>query len=291
MKLKPKKETELIHSLSALPLVIYGMGYVGHLIADWCSRNGITYIFCDRSAAQKREETGQTVIFPKQLTEEYPESTIVVASINYQDEIRAQLTSMGINDSRILSYCDFWPEKVEWAELEESVDWENVRKRAEIFAAWIDPSAESVADYSFEKNFLRDFLQENVRYESPDYIRFRDNIPYADFSGIGPTFRPDVSSCLAMLMSFGNPEAVIDYLCAHTEKAIIASYVPVKRLSDVQVRRSINYNNDYTEQQLISAFETRGFRLSKSEQDPFDTVHTVYLFEKSKAAGSAGYED
>lgn len=280
MQLSPKNVKQLISKLSSAPFVIYGMGYVGQLIAEWCDQNRIAYIFCDRDATQKRKQTDRTVIFPDELLETCPETVVVVASINYQDEIRAQLTNMGIDDNRLLSYLDFWPERAEWAKLESSADWCNVRKRAEIFAAWVDPAADLIADYSLEKNFLRDFLQENVRYESPDYIRFQDNIPYADFSGIDPAFQSDVSSCLAMLMSFGNPEVVIDYLCAHTEKAIIVSYVPVERLSDIQMRRSINYNNDYTEQQLVSAFEARGFRLSKSELDPFDTVHTVYLFEK-----------
>ncbi len=278
MQLSPKNADELIAQLSSVPLVIYGMGYVGRLIGEWCGQNRISYIFCDKNAGQK--ESGQTAIYPEQLTEVCPKAYIVTASINYQDEIRARLIDMGVDESRILSYIDFWPEKVDWSELEASVDWENVRKRAEIFAAWIDPSVKSVADYSFEKNFLRDFLPQSMRYEAPDYIRFHENVPYADFSGTDPAFRADVSSCLAMLMSFRNPETVIHHLCTRTEKSIILSYVPLDRLPDIQVRRSINYNNDYTEKQLISAFEAKGFRLAASKQDPFDAVHVAYLLEK-----------
>ena len=291
MKLKPSKEFELICKLSSSPLIIYGMGYVGNLIADWCHRNGTTCVFCDRDAAQKRKETEQTVIFPEELTEAYLESAIVVASINYQDEIRSNLKKLGIADERILSYLAFWPERVDWDELEASVDWDNVHRRAEIFAAWIDPTAKLVADYSFERNFLKNFLGEDVQYLSPDYIRFQDNVPCADFSEIDPAFQADVSSCLAMLMSFRDPDMVIEYLCARTKKAIIASYVPLERMPDIQVRRSINYNSDYTELRLISAFETHGFRLTRYEQDPFDAVHTVYLFEKKEIAGSVGYDN
>lgn len=283
MQLTPPNADKLILKLSSAPLVIYGMGYVGNMIAEWCGQNGLSYIFCDQNAVQKRTETGQTVILPEQLAAAHPKSYIVAASINYQNEIRAELADMDIDPSRILSYLDFWPERADWDELEASVDWGNVRKRAEIFAAWIKPFAESVADYSCERNFLKEFLRENVRYESPDYIRFRGNTPYVDFSGMASAFQTDVSSCLAMLMSFCDPAVVIDYLCAHTRKAIIASYVPLERLPDIPARRSINYNNDYTERQLINAFGAKGFQLIKAEQDPFDAVHIVYLFEKQES--------
>lgn len=265
--------------LSQTSFIIYGMGYVGNLIAKWCNHNNMDYIFCDRNADQKRNHTDKAVIFPEQL-KEYPDSKIVVASINYYDEIKSKLEQMGIDSNRIFSYLEFWPDRVDWEELENTVDWGKVRQRAKIFAAWIDSSAESVGDYSCEKNFLRDFLPKTTRYESPDYIRFQNNIPYGDFSKINILFRVDVSSCLAMLMSFSNPEAVIDHMCVSTNKAIIVSYVVLEKLPDIRFRRSINYNNDYTEQQFIGAFTQRGFQIIKSEQDPFDIVHTVYLFER-----------
>ncbi|MCI9365041.1 MAG: hypothetical protein HFG17_12490 [Oscillospiraceae bacterium] len=265
--------------LLPIPFIIYGMGYVGNLIAEWCNNNRIDYIFCDRNAEQKKNKTDKMVIFPEQL-KEYPDSKIVIASINYYDEIKSKLEQLGIDSSRIFSYLDFWTDRIDWDKLENTADWGKVRQRAEIFASWIAPSAQSVADYSFEKNFLRDFLPKTIRYESPDYIRFQNNIPYGDFSKIDTLFRVDVSSCLAMLMSFSNPEAVIDHMCISTKKAIIASYVVLEKLSDIRFRRSINYNNDYTEQQFVDMFVQRGFQLIKSEQDPFDMVHIVYLFER-----------
>jgi len=262
------------------------MGYVGRMIAEWCSQNGITYTFCDGNAEQKRKETNQEVIAPEKLPMHYPDAMIVVASINHYHEIMELLEQLGVEDSRILSYLEFWPEHVGWDELEESADWEAVRRRAEIFAAWIDPSAGSVADYSCEKNFLRDFLPKHMCYESPEYIRFKDNVPYGEFSGIAPAFRVDVSSCLAMLMSFSNPEAVIEQMCASTEKAVIASYVPLESMPDIRLRRSINYNNDFTEQELLTLFAERGFALARKAQDPFDVVHMVYLFVKTRGGVS-----
>lgn len=280
MKLILNDNHILSQKLADVPLVIYGMGYVGTLVAEWCAQNGIAYMFCDGNAEQKRRESGEAVLSPEQLAENYSNANVVVASINYYDEIRERLGRLGFEKTHILSYLDFWPAKFSWQELEDTADWENVRRRAEIFASWVDPSAKSVADYSFEKNFLKDFLPDTVRYEAPDYIRFRDNVPYADLSGIPPEFHVDVSSCLAMLMSFQEPEALIDQMCATTKKAVIASYVPLEQLPDIRFRRSIHYYSDYTEQQFISAFTAKGFQLVRIKRDPFDAVHTVYLFEK-----------
>ena len=63
MQLSPKNADELIAQLSSVPLVIYGMGYVGRLIGEWCGQNRISYIFCDKNAGQK--ESGQTAIYPE----------------------------------------------------------------------------------------------------------------------------------------------------------------------------------------------------------------------------------
>lgn len=237
------------------------------------------------AAQSKGKEQVREVIAPEELPVKYPNANIVVASINYYSEIKERLARLGTTEERILSYLEFWPEHTDWEELEATVNWENVRHRAEIFAAWIDPSAALVADYSRERNFLRDFLPESAAYSAPDYIRFHGDALYGDFSGQDPAFRADVSSCLAMLMSFENPKDVIDYLCRTTERAIIASYVPLEALPDMRLRRSINYHNDYTAKQWINAFEKRGFHLVKEEQDPFDAVHTVYLFENRNDYG------
>lgn len=258
------------------PVIIYGMGYVGAQIAKSCDQKKIPYIFCDKKA----DQGGGGAAIPPEGLAEYPDATIIIASINYYDEIRLRLEQLGIDSGRIQSYLDFWPEQVDWQELEESADWDQVRQRAELFASWVDSSARSVADYSYERNFLQDFLPESVRYESPNYIQFQNNVPYGDFSGTDPSFRADVSSCLAMLMSFSNPEAVVDHICACTEKAVITSYVTLEELSDIPRRRSINYNNDYTQQQFLDLFARRGFQLVKAMQDPFDSVHTVYLFQR-----------
>lgn len=287
MKLMLNDNHVLSQKLIGVPFVIYGMGYVGRLIAEWCAQNGIAYMFCDSNAKQKRRESGEAVLFPEQLAENYSNANVVVASINYYDEIILRLKQLGIDSGRILSYLDFWPEQVDWQELEETADWDQVRQRAELFASWVDSSARSVADYSYERNFLRDFLPESVQYESPDYIRFQNNVPYGDFSGIDMPIRADVSSCLAMLMSFSNLEVVVDHICACTEKAVIASYVTLEELPDIPRRRSINYNNDYTRRQFLDLFARRGFQPVKAMKDPFDSVHTVYLFQREKMEGGA----
>lgn len=280
MKLIPDNPDELIRRITSRPLIIYGMGYVGRLISAWCDDNNIKYIFADANVEKKRLETEKEVIAPELLMKKYPNANILIASINYFDEIETNLKRMGFEDSHILSYLAFWPKNIPWEELEESVDWNQVRERAKIFAAWIDKSADSVADYSAEKNFLKSFLPAGVMYYAPDYIRSNETMPYADFSGVDSSFQVDVSSCLAVLMSFTNPEALIQYICDSTRKSVIISYVTLEKLSEINFRRSINYVNDLTEKQLVELFAKKRFALKKKAVDPFDEVHDIYLFER-----------
>ena len=256
------------------------MGYVGNLIAEWCNLNDINYIFCDNNADKIKKETHKEVISPIQLMEKYSNANIIVASINYYDEIKTNLMQIGFDDNYILSYLLFWPKKITWKELEQNADWDAVKERAKIFAGWVEKSAKSVFDYSAEKNFLKEFLPANTIYYSPDYIHYHENMLFADFSRINYSFQADVSSCLAVLMSFENPEALIEHICNSTLKSIILSYVTIEKLSDINFRRSINYVNDFTENQLTNMFLEKGFLLKKKEVDPFDEVHTVYLFER-----------
>lgn len=256
------------------------MGYAGKLIAEWCDFNEILYVFCDINADKMKKEMNKEVILPNQLIENYSKANVVIASINYYEEIKDNLIKIGFDDNNILSYLLFWSPKIEWKELEDSVDWNAVRERAKIFASWVDKSAKSVFDYSVEKNFLKEFLPANTIYYSPDYIHYHENMLVADFNKANYSFQADVSSCLAVLMSFKNPGVLVEHICNSTSKSIILSYVTLEKLSDINFRRSINYVNDFTEDQLVNLFFEKGFLLIKKAVDPFDEVHTVYLFER-----------
>lgn len=281
MILTSQNAEEIIKMTEPHPLVIYGMGYVGGFIAKWCEENRVAYVYADRLAEEKKRDTAAEVVLPEQLKQLYPGSVIVVASINYFDEIRSNLKQMGFCDEQIVSYLCFWSERISWEELEETADWDKVRQRAGIFAKWITPSAESVADYGYEKNFLKEFLPEGMKYEAPDYIRIQGNALVADFGREGAAIYTDAAFGMAILMSFLNPEEVIEHLCRFTRKEIIISYVPFDMLNEAAFRRSIHYHNDYTEEELLTAFSERGFSLVRKEADPFDAVNIVYMFEKN----------
>lgn len=277
MKLIPKDPDALKCKIGSKLLIVYGMGYVGKLIAEWCDSQAINYIFADREAFKMKQETQKKVIAPEVISTEYSDANIAIATINYYDEIKSFLSEIGVEDERILPYSLFWPKKIAWNDLEESANWESVRLRTEKYAGWIDETAESVVDYSAEKNFLREFLHLGTKYYSPDYIRFTEEAIVAEFNS---EIQADVSSCIGVLMGFVNPEEVIRHICETTKKSIILSYVPVENLPNIDFRRSINYINDFTEIQIIEIVSQKGFSLVKRETDPFDEVHTVYLFEK-----------
>lgn len=279
MMLVPENEGELISQIREKFLVIYGMGYVGRLIADWCDEKGLAYGYADHLADEKQKETEIEVLAPEMIRSTHPDALVVVASINYHDEICLNLKRLGFQEGEILSCLRFWSKHLSWKELEESANWEEVRQRARIFSAWIPASASSVTDYGYERNFLREFLPAGTEYLSPDYISFQED-------GLGTDFTPssnvvtDAAFGMAILMSFSHPEDVIEHICAFTRKTIVVSYVPWENLPYTQLRRCIHYWNDYTEEQFVLEFEKKDFCLKKKGIDPYDEVNQVYLFEK-----------
>lgn len=279
MQMTLGKSREIIDKIVFQPLIIYGMGYVGKLIAGWCDNNNVEYIYADRKISK---ESNLIMIHPSKIPLRYPDANVVIASINYFDEMKEYLKEIGVEETKILSYLMFWPDNVPWMELEQTVDWKNVELRAKKFSKWIDFQNEIVADYSCERNTLKRFLLQDVKYYSPEYMRLINNIPFADINKLDAAFETDVSYCMAMLMSFSNPNDLVTYMCEHTKNLIIASYVSTNQLPDCKLRRSINYNNDYTEEEIINSFAQKGFILQQKETDPFDEVHTVYLFQKDK---------
>lgn len=285
MHLKKRNEANLAEIIAGRMVVVYGMGYIGGLVAEWCEQNRVEYVFADRSADGKRSTTNKQVLFPEEISICYPDGILVIASINYFEEIRHNLIELGFREEQMISCLEFLRKNMTWEELENTVNWENVRKRAEIFSRWITPEAKIVADYGHEKNYLKEFLAEGVIYESPNYITIEGNALIADFEQSGAIAEADVAFGMAILMSFKNPEVVINHVCFHTKKAIIFSYVPMDLMGEITFRRAINYHNDYTEKGLIKEFEKRGFFLMKKEQDPFDSVNIIYMFEKKVNSG------
>ena len=280
MIIEPQNIEELMDKIGTQPLVIYGMGYVGRLIAEWCDKTQISYVYADQLAEEKRKDTDKQVLFPEQLKQNYSSAIVVIASINYFVEIQESLKKMGFEENQIISCMRFWPKKISWEELEDTANWENVKQRAKLFAKWIAPTVKTVADYGHEKNFLKEFLPDGMQYKAPNYIRIQEDALVADFEQEGAVVFTDVAFGMAILMSFLNVETVIEHLCKQTKSEIIISYVPFEKLSDVSLRRCVNYHNDYTENELIEAFLCRGFVLKRKETDPFDEVNIVYLFEK-----------
>lgn len=281
MTIKPENGDELKNQIKSRQLVLYGMGYVGKLIANWCDEQNIDYIYADRNALELQKQTDKRVVTPEQLASEFIDANVVVASINYFDEVKTALIEIGFSEEQILSFLLFWPKKIDWQELEETADWALVRLRAEKFAKWIDDSSKSVIDYSADKNYLKEFLATDVEYYSPNYIRSENSEVCADFSSINSeSTKADVVFCMAILMSFKNPNDVVEHICKVAKKAIILSYVTYEKLPNVDFRRSINYLNDFTEKQIIELIAEKGFKFIKKDIDPFDEVNSVYMFEK-----------
>lgn len=280
MIINPDNAEQIINHIGEKPLVIYGMGVVGKMIADWCDENGIEYVYVDRDAKGKQGKTDKRVLYPSELKNECIDSMVVIASINYYDEIKINLKKIGISEERIMSWTQFWPESVAWEEIEGSVDWENVRRRAGVYAQWVNPKAKSIANFGYKEDVLREFLPPDMIYYAPSFIRADGDGLLADFNSVKEILHTEVAFCMASLVFFKNPEEVIRHIIEYTEKTVIISYVPVDRLANSEFRRRRNIHNDYTEKQFENFFLEQGFHLIKKEKELSDSVNIVYMFEK-----------
>lgn len=280
MIINPDNAKQIINHIGKSPLVIYGMGVVGELIAGWCDENRIEYVYVDRDAEGKRGKTDKRVLYPDELKNEYVDSVVVIASINYYDEIKTTIKNIGIGEGRIVAWTRFWPEYVAWEEIEASVDWKNVRRRAGVYAKWVNSEATSITNYGNKEDVLKEFLPSDMVYYAPKYICVDGNGLLADFNSVKEMVHTEVAFCMASLMFFKNPEEVIKHILEYTDKTVIISYVPVEKLANLEFRRRRNYHNDYTENQFINFFLEKGFHLIRKEEELSDSVNIVYMFEK-----------
>lgn len=95
-------------------VVLFGIGHFGSIVYDYLKLNKKEIILVDNSrSAQEKGFRGQKIFAPNEYLKEN-DNTIIVASMNYAEEICGQLKKMKIDDSRII-VCedeDFFLKKI-----------------------------------------------------------------------------------------------------------------------------------------------------------------------------------
>lgn len=281
MIVNPEKPNRLVHILRSKPLVLYGMGTLGHAIAKWCDSQNIEYIFADKNASRKQKSTEKAVVAPEEIKARYLDANIVVSTNIYFDEIKASLLKNGFNENQIFSYTLFVPKNIVWPDLEDNINWDLMRPSVELFSQWIGEEIKSVVDYGAGQMYLKTFLRPDVKYYPIDYIRRFNETIVCDLNTCDfPDMKTDASVFNGVLEFLTTGEKLLEYACGRTTNMMIISYMTVDKFPSVKARRASGYVSDLAEQDILNLLRHGGFRLTKKEPDPLDKTDTIFLFEK-----------
>jgi FkbM family methyltransferase len=92
-------------SLAGRPLVLYGCGQICKTIISICQLKGTKIsAVCDSRRTGIYDETGFTIISPKELKEKYNDAAVMVTSMRFENEIMDQIKRLGFSDSQIYPF-------------------------------------------------------------------------------------------------------------------------------------------------------------------------------------------
>ena len=88
------------------PLILYGAGMIGHSVARVLGYYHIEVsCFCDKNKSGMME-SGLPIISPQEIKIKYPDTNIIVCSVNYKDEIIQDLSDLGVTLEHIFTRDD-----------------------------------------------------------------------------------------------------------------------------------------------------------------------------------------
>jgi len=258
------------------------MGTLGMEISRWLDGEGIEYVFADKRAKEKKEQTGRLVITPEEVVLNYRDANIIISTNVYFDEIKEGLIRHGLSEKQILSYALFVPKTVAWVDLENSINWDLMRPSVELFSHWLDNEDRSVADYGAGQMYLKNFLRQGVLYYPIDYLkRFEETIVCDLNTGTFPDLETDVAVLNGVLEFITTAEALLEHVCVKTRRKVILSYMTLERFPNIEARRASGYISNLTDRQIVQLLKMQGFCLSQIKPDPLDATDTIYLFERA----------
>lgn len=286
MVIRPENPDKLLKLLREKPLVLYGLGHTGKLIAKWCGDKGITYVISDKRAVELRESGVENVVLPQDIVRSYPSANVVILSILYREEIMKDLLYLGIKEEQIIQPFIFMPNKVEWADMEaeNQTDWDCMRERFQVIAewGWIPQNVKSVADYGAGQKYIQAYLADSTVYYPIDYIDRGTGTIICDFNQREfPDIYAELSACIGVLMYIEPAKLLISHICAHTNRRIIFSYITLECMPDIEGRKRIGMCNHFTDQQVADLFAEEGYQLQSKRYCPIGSFPiNFFLFER-----------
>ena len=98
---------QLRKSMGSVPLILYGAGEMGVIIAEeLMGINIIPTSFCDKNKTGMEGKTGLPIIAPHELMARYRNANIMITSRDYQNEIMHDMADLGIKAGRIIMATD-----------------------------------------------------------------------------------------------------------------------------------------------------------------------------------------
>ena len=255
---------ELIKRIQGKMLVLYGAGVLGNQIAEICDKNYVNYVFADKNAISKQGTDGRTYILPEQILEQYPDANVVIASNMYENEIMKNLREMGIEETRILTYSDFFLEDNRYKRAEDIFDWDVMDERAKKYSDWITGDVKSVADYGAGKMAIRKYLNPKVKYFPIDYKTYDDTTIVCNLNDEKkyPEIQADVSICSCVLEYLNGADKLLRHVCKNTNSKLIICYpFADDNWRTIKQRRFDALVNDFTFQYIQEIVREYGFVL------------------------------
>lgn len=163
----------------------------------------------------------------------------------------------------------------EWKEIEYFHDTWKIRIAA--MANYL-PANCSVMDLGSGKEWLREYLKENVEYFAIDYLDRGTGNLVCDFNAQQfPSQNTDYAFISGCLEYVEDPNWFAQKLSSQVKK-IILSYNTLEAVMDVTARKELAWKNHFSEFELVRQFETHGFTLLTTDKSV--NKNTIFIFEK-----------
>ncbi len=151
------------------------------------------------------------------------------------------------------------------------------KERIYILSTLIKDTEQSILDLGCGKEWLREFIGENILYIPVDYVKRSERCIVCDFNKKEfPSISADVAFLSGVLEYIEDPVwffAEIYKKC----NSLIFSYCATNFYPQVKYRRSLNWVNDLNRNDILHLLENTGFVLSK---EILSNKHLLFRFKK-----------
>lgn len=226
--------------------------------------------FCDNFKSGIEKFTGAKIIKPSELAEKYFDAYVIVCAANpdFSKQIFDQLKQMNFPSDNIFSLEQISSAVreetnggISWQEAEPSFDWTYYRGQIEQMAKWIDSSDKSVIDFGAGEEYLKNFLNSDVKYIPTDYVARSENTLVYDFNKDPfPNISADVSVLNQILYYPKDWKIFLENVCNSTRHSIVIYF---NIYHDENKWQFTNQHSFTTDKDIIEIVTSNGFTLEK----------------------------